>query len=275
MSDRRKLIEKVRALLQKTAENGCTEGEAMAAAAKAAELMAQFDLTMTDVEIGATECTERPMAAPARDHPIQWVLTAVAHFTDTRVWLSKQPHFAQAPQTDLFGHASRGRTEWLAEYVFFGFEPDVEVAHYLVDICKTAMDRGAADFRASFGARPKDAWTSDFQFGQSGHGKWNPDRECARQLSSFLTGMAVSMAKTLRTLKDEQRRKTSGSGRDLVVVKGAVVEREMEARGIRLDSGRSRAFADGAGYEAGRDAGRRVSFNAGVRGGRPLALSHK
>jgi len=275
MSDRRKLIEKVRALLQKTVENGCTEGEAMAAAAKAAELLAQHDLTMTDVEIGSCECTERPMAAPGHNHPIQWVLTAVATFTDTRVWLAKRPHFAQAPQTDLFGHASRGKTEWLAEYVFFGFEHDVEVAHYLVDICKTAMDRGAADFRASFGSRPKSSWTSDFEFGQSGHGKWDPDRECARQLSSFLTGMAVSMAETLRALKEEQRRKSAGSGRDLVVVKSAVVEREMEARGIRLGRARGKRLADGAGFEAGRDAGRRVSFNAGVRGGRPLALPQR
>ena len=41
---------KIKALRNKTTENGCTPEEAASAAAKAAELMAEYDLTDEDVE---------------------------------------------------------------------------------------------------------------------------------------------------------------------------------------------------------------------------------
>jgi uncharacterized protein DUF2786 len=54
---------RIRGLMAKTTENGCTEEEAMLAAAKARELMDRYRLTMTDVEIQAepiiTETVDR------------------------------------------------------------------------------------------------------------------------------------------------------------------------------------------------------------------------
>ena len=47
---RESLIMKIRALLSKTVENGCTENEALAAATLAATLMEEYDLTFKDVE---------------------------------------------------------------------------------------------------------------------------------------------------------------------------------------------------------------------------------
>src|SRR5258708_1389407 len=41
---RKKMLEKVKAILSKTMDNGCTEGEAMAALAKARELMATYEI---------------------------------------------------------------------------------------------------------------------------------------------------------------------------------------------------------------------------------------
>lgn len=41
---RKKMLERVKAILSKTMENGCTEGEAMAALAKARELMATYEI---------------------------------------------------------------------------------------------------------------------------------------------------------------------------------------------------------------------------------------
>jgi len=44
LDSRKKMLEKVKAILSKTMENGCTEGEAMAALVKARELMATYEI---------------------------------------------------------------------------------------------------------------------------------------------------------------------------------------------------------------------------------------
>jgi len=52
---RKKMLEKVRAILSKTMDNGCTESEAMAALAKASELMATYDISDADISAVAHE----------------------------------------------------------------------------------------------------------------------------------------------------------------------------------------------------------------------------
>ena len=53
---RKKMLERVRAILAKTITAGCTEGEAFVALAKAYELMAVYDIS--EAELGLTEETE-------------------------------------------------------------------------------------------------------------------------------------------------------------------------------------------------------------------------
>ena len=48
---REKLLAKIRALLAMTEENGCTEAEAMSAAAAADKLLQEYDLTYSDVDM--------------------------------------------------------------------------------------------------------------------------------------------------------------------------------------------------------------------------------
>lgn len=47
---RKKMLERVKAILAKTMDNGCTEGEAMAALAKARELMATYEIDEKELE---------------------------------------------------------------------------------------------------------------------------------------------------------------------------------------------------------------------------------
>ena len=51
--DREVVARRVRALLEKTTSNGCTEAEALAAAEKARALMDAYRLTQSDLEIAA------------------------------------------------------------------------------------------------------------------------------------------------------------------------------------------------------------------------------
>lgn len=54
---RKKLLERVKAILAKTIANGCTEGEAMAALAKAKELMATYDINEKELDAFSKEKT--------------------------------------------------------------------------------------------------------------------------------------------------------------------------------------------------------------------------
>lgn len=45
------IIKKIKSLMAKTTENGCTESEALLAAKKAAELMQRYNLSLSQIEI--------------------------------------------------------------------------------------------------------------------------------------------------------------------------------------------------------------------------------
>ena len=49
-----KLKLRIQALRAKTIDNGCTEDEALSAAAKVAELLDRYDLSLTDIDIRAS-----------------------------------------------------------------------------------------------------------------------------------------------------------------------------------------------------------------------------
>ena len=46
-----RLKTRIQGLRSKTTDNGCTEAEALLAAAKVAELLDRYDLSLTDIEI--------------------------------------------------------------------------------------------------------------------------------------------------------------------------------------------------------------------------------
>ena len=110
---RKKMLERVRAILAKTMDNGCTEGEAMAALEKARELMAAYDIS--EVELG--EQGEREAALISQDttdDPYlikRRLLWAVARFTRCRSWYNTG-----------IGYTA-----------FCGLESDVAFANWLLD----------------------------------------------------------------------------------------------------------------------------------------------
>src|ERR1700682_5249001 len=54
-----RLKTRIQGLRCKTTDNGCTESEALLAAAKVAELLDRYDLSLTDVEIRDAPCEQR------------------------------------------------------------------------------------------------------------------------------------------------------------------------------------------------------------------------
>src|SRR3954449_6403223 len=130
-----KLRARIQALRAKTIDNGCTEDEALSAAAKVAELLDRHDLSLTDLEMREAPCERRTYETHRKKRiPLDDCIGAIANFCDCRVWREKNP-------------AGEAR------YVFFGLPSDIEVALYLTGLVDNAVRfelgryKNSADYR--------------------------------------------------------------------------------------------------------------------------------
>src|SRR5258707_14928576 len=116
-----RLKTRIQGLRSKTTDNGCTESEALLAAAKVAELLDRYGLSLTDIEIRDAPCEQREYETYRKKRiPLDACIGAIANFCDCRVWREKN----QAGE---------------ARYVFFGLRFDIEVAHYLTELIDNAV----------------------------------------------------------------------------------------------------------------------------------------
>lgn len=225
-----RLKTRIQALRAKTIDNGCTEDEALSAAAKVAELLDRYDLSLTDVEIRAAPCERREYETHRKKRiPLDDCIGAVANFCDCRVWREKQP-----------GGEAR--------YVFFGLRSDIEVAHYLTGLIDAAV-------RSEVGRYKTTAEYRRFR---------HQERHLAN--ASFALGMVASIADKLTAMKAGRDRTNAGSGRALVILKAAIVDAEFGKLDLklRMQRGASRMVSAIA-YGAGGVAGASLTFNRGIR----------
>lgn len=122
-------IERIRKLLSMTVARGCTEAEAMAAAEKAARLMAELGLTPGDVVMEASRSVTRYAATSVR----AGLWSVIASCTNT-AWI-----FVATDEGDN------------VEYI--GATPGPEVAVYLHTLTSRAIDGALRTFKASAGYR--------------------------------------------------------------------------------------------------------------------------
>jgi len=87
-----RLKTRIQGLRSKTTDNGCTEAEALLAAAKVAELLDRYDLSLTDVEIRDARCERREYETYRKKRiPLDDCVGAIANFCDCRVWRENEP----------------------------------------------------------------------------------------------------------------------------------------------------------------------------------------
>jgi Protein of unknown function (DUF2786) len=224
-----KLRTRIQGLRAKTIDNGCTEGEALAAATKVAELLDRYDLSLTDVELRHAPCERRAYETHRKKRiPLDDCIGAIADFCDCRVWREKN-------------RAGEAR------YVFFGLRPDIEVAHYLTELIDSAVRFELGRYKT----------TSDYQ--QFRH----QERHVAN--ASFALGMVASIADKLTAMKEARDEVNNRTGRDLVVLKAAVVDTEIEKLGLKLQIvSRTSRMVSPTTYEAGGVAGSSLTINPGI-----------
>ena len=228
-----KLKLRIQALRAKTQDNGCTEAEAMMAAAKVAELLDRHDLSLTDVELRETPCEPRVYETRRKQRtPLDYCISPIANFCDCRVWREK---------------TAQGEIR----YVFFGLRSDTEVAHYMTDLIDNAV-------RAELGR-----YKTSHSYQRFRH----QDRHVAN--ASFTLGMAMSIGAKLNDMKAQRDFLKKGGGRDLVVLKSSIVETEIEKLDLKLRPVRRQArMVSPKAFEAGGAAGSSLAINPGLRDGR-------
>lgn len=231
-----KLKARIQALRAKTIANGCTEDEALSAAAKVAELLDRHDLSLSDVELRASACDRKIYETHRKKRiPLDDCIGAIAHFCDCRVWREKTASGENA-------------------YVFFGLTADVEVAHYLAELIDAAV-------RAELGRYKTSAAYARFR---------HQDRHLAN--ASFALGMVASVADRLVTMKSSRDEVNERTGRGLVVLKTSVVDAEFDKLDLKLRSQRSTGrMVSMTAYEAGGVAGEALAINPGIGEGTPPA----
>ena len=85
-----KLKARIQALRAKTTDQGCTEQEAISAAAKVAELLDRHDLSFADLDRREDLCTRGAFETYRKKRvPLDSCIGAIAHFCDCRVWREK------------------------------------------------------------------------------------------------------------------------------------------------------------------------------------------
>ncbi|CAL74393.1 conserved hypothetical protein [Bradyrhizobium sp. ORS 278] len=224
-----KLKGRIQALRAKTIANGCTEEEALAAAAKVAELLDRHDLSLSDLELKASSCERKVYETHRKKRiPIDDCIGAIALFCDCRVWREKN-----AAGDNI--------------YVFFGLPADVEVAHYLTELIDNSV-------RAELGR-----YKTSIDYARFRH----QDRHLAN--ASFALGMVASVAERLVAMKKDRDQANASTGRGLVVLKTSVVDAEFGKLALNLRSARSTSrTVSMTAYEAGGAAGATVAISPGV-----------
>ena len=225
---RKKLLSKIRALLNMTTERGASEQEALMAAAKAAKLMAEYDISASEAQKSEenenVELQFRDCDYVLWEH-LPKVVSAITELCSVRGW--------------------KEQTDQKLTYRFVGVGPDAEIAAYLFDICSRAMTNTALEAE-------KD---------------WALARRWVRysKARARLAGMAQRLSERILELS-WMRHKATGSA--LVPAKFDLIDTHLSSEGIKLITRNIRSrLLDPNEHKAGTKAADRVNLSRGVSEG--------
>jgi hypothetical protein len=227
--ERDNVLNKIRALLAKTMENGCSEAEALAALGKAQAMRDAYAVTEAELNLTKEEkaILRREPPGTKDPHRIKWFLTgAVSKFCNCEGW--------------------RQRRDEGGGLVFCGLPSDAQFATWLLDTLANFVQAEIVNFLME--AEPS-----------------NEDRSAA--IRGFVLGATDRIRQRLNELCKQSAALATSNAKALVVVKNAAVQAKLDELGIVLGTCSSSCGAwDGSSYQAGRAAGDRASFGRPVSG---------
>ncbi len=196
---------KIRALLNKTVENGATEAEAFSSMKIVGKLLEEYNLSMDELSVRNETCVTQFYSTNSK-HMNEQVMTSsyIAKFCSVKVWMNRSPK-----GIDIY---------------FFGLEPDVQMAIYLVNMVGSVYQNEYATFKAS-----------DFYKNFDGHGRI--------LASNFLKGYANKINHRLNAMmKEAQQQKAANNLQStalVVIEKAKFVEEEFKKSGPKLVTSKS------------------------------------
>lgn len=235
---RDRIIALVRQLREKTIDRGCTEAEALSAAEKVSQLMAEYQLSLTDINevkddvYGAMSKSYAGGSGTRRTwHETKFTWMAIADFCDCECWTAED------------------------KLIFFGSRNDCEISFYMVDLIKNTADSEWKLYQSKIRKGRQSGYT---------------DRTAR---AAFMAGFSSRISARLRDLKLMREAKTQATeqSRALVVVKKQVVAAKFDAytkqQGLKLRTTKVRRRSrDGQAYMAGQSAGEKANLGSGITG---------
>ena len=232
MTDSKKasIVAKIKALLAKTRDNGCTEAEAEAAAILASKLMQEYDIELKDtqdIEQDKYGKRERDFAGGSwrrrSFHEVINTVGCIAYYFDCKVWYN-------------------------TKLIYFGSKDDTEMSHEMTDMIRQAMDN---------------AWEQNKEMVHSE----NPHIHGRALRSSFLLGMSRRLNEKFFELKTERTAIANQrvTGTSLVVIKNQIVEQKynafLQSAGIKLGKGVAKKATVNTAFQRGKQAADRIDIN--------------
>ncbi len=238
---REKVAFRISALMQKTVANGCSEGEALAAAEMAAKLRTQHNMTLSDIEIMSDPVSEYSFdrADDLAFMPEDYCVEGIEKLCGVKIWYVKRD------EKSLFTNDVR-KVRLLS---ILGVEADVKFSHWLYEMIGNAIDS---------------AFTT---FSNTVIYKRNPNQLDAA--TSFKLGMATRINIRLKELADEAETGVTTTGTDLVVIKAEKLQEALAQRNYTFNAVVVKDnLSDAAAKQQGRAAGDAVNLSRPVEGRR-------
>jgi hypothetical protein len=227
--EREGILNKIRALLSKTLDKGCTEAEAMAALGKAQAMQDAYAVTEAELNLTREEkaILRREPPGTKDPHRIKWqLLWGVSKFCNCENW--------------------RERRKNGGGIVFCGLPSDVQFATWLLDALTGFVQAELVNFLME--AEPD-----------------NEDRRDA--IRGFVFGCTDRICQRLSELCEQSAVLATSNAKALVVIKNAAVKAKLKELGVHLSfSSCGGSGGDPSSIQAGRAAGDRASFGRPVSG---------
>lgn len=250
MIEKEKMIKRIQKLLTLSRDKGATEAEAKNAAGQARKLMNKYDLSLSEVDIKKSEIGEAAINT-GTVRPKFWMKTlgvAVANAFDCRI----------------FG---RG----YAHIVFLGTKVDVEVASYVYEYLFFTMS-ALIERRRLWFLRERKKVKEHFVLYSEAPVHLDP----RSYLKGYAFGLVIAVDDTLSKQKAERERAfekreeeappSTGTGKDLIVLKMALVDRVYDKlmKGTKKRSSYRPKMSEAAFNDGKRD-GKNIKINPALK----------
>jgi hypothetical protein len=229
MTNREKIRDKIKGLLSKTIDNGCTEPEMLSALDTAQALMDAYQITDDDLKEARDDAVQRMQEAGDQvfdPHGVKWhISNAVGDFCDVQIYRMRH----QKGLNIIGTKSDCDWTQWLLDHL----------SEYVVMSLAEHLIRCTA-----------------------------PPNEKRTVMASFVQGAAATISDRLRALMQKSEQQRTSNGRELMIIKSGAVTAFMEEHEIKLScsgGGGPRNFNSDA-HAAGQAAGNAASFGRPVSG---------